>query len=82
MLFRSRNKSIPKEAPWKTLVLNKQFREKRGCEFSTVTSGTERKRGFVGIDLFLCGNFCSEYDLLIVFLFSSRIWGKKGNESK
>ncbi len=39
---------IPKEAPWKTLVLNKQFREKRGCEFSTATSGTERERGFVG----------------------------------
>ncbi len=42
--------SIPKEAPWKTLVLNKQFRKKRGCEFSTTTSGTERERGFVGIE--------------------------------
>ena len=40
--------SIPKEAPWKTLVLNKQFRKKRNHEFSTTTSGTERERGFGG----------------------------------
>ena len=40
-----RRATIPKEAPWKTLVLNKQF-PLGGCEFSTVTSGTERKRGF------------------------------------
>ncbi len=39
---------IPKEAPWKTSALNEQFRKKRNCEFSTVTSGTERERGFVG----------------------------------
>ena len=39
---------IPKEAPWKTSALNEQTRKKRGCEFSTVTSGTERKRGFAG----------------------------------
>ena len=44
-----REAPIPKEAPWKTLVLNEQFRKKRGCEFSTTTSGTERERGFVGI---------------------------------
>ena len=44
-----RQESIPKEAPWKTLVLNEQFRKKRNREFSTTTSGTERKRGFVGI---------------------------------
>ena len=40
---------IPKEAPWKTSALNEQFRKKRNREFSTVTSGTERERGFVGI---------------------------------
>ena len=40
---------LPKEDPWKTLVLNEQFREKRNREFSTATSGTERERGFVGI---------------------------------
>ena len=39
---------IPKEAPWKTSALNELFRKKRNGEFSTVTSGTERKRGFVG----------------------------------
>ncbi len=39
--------SIPKEAPWKTSALSKQ--PFMGCELSTVTSGTERKRGFVGI---------------------------------
>ncbi len=44
-----RQGSIPKEAPWKTLVLNEQFLGKRNREFSTTTSGTERKRGFVGI---------------------------------
>ncbi len=38
---------IPKEAPWKTSALNEPFR-KRNSEFSTATSGTERKRGFVG----------------------------------
>ena len=48
-----RQRSIPKEDPWKTLVLNKQTRKKRGCEFSTITSGTERERVFVGILLFL-----------------------------
>ncbi len=37
---------IPKEAPWKTLVLNE--RTYRFDEFSTTTSGTERERGFVG----------------------------------
>ncbi len=37
---------IPKEAPWKTLVLNE--RTYRFDEFSTATSGTERERGFVG----------------------------------
>ena len=50
-----RKDPIPKEAPWKTLVLNEQFREKRNGEFSTTTSGTERERGFVGI-----GSFRSE----------------------
>ncbi len=40
---------IPKEAPWKTLALNERFRKKRNGEFSTATSGTERKRGFAGI---------------------------------
>jgi len=44
-----RQGSIPKEAPWKTLVLNERFRKKRNSEFSTATSGTERERGFVGI---------------------------------
>ncbi len=40
---------IPKEAPWKTSALNElSF---MGCEFSTATSGTERKRGFVGTSL-------------------------------
>ncbi len=53
-----REAPIPKEAPWKTLVLNEQFRKKRGCEFSTVTSGTERKRGFVGRGLPSCANPC------------------------
>ena len=38
---------IPKEALWKTSELNEPFR-KRNSEFSTATSGTERKRGFVG----------------------------------
>ena len=42
---------IPKEAPWKTSALNERFRKKRNSEFSTATSGTERKRGFVGIFL-------------------------------
>ena len=37
------------EDPWKTLALNEQFRKKRGCEFSTITSGTERERVFKGI---------------------------------
>ncbi len=37
-----RQGNIPKEAPWKTSVLNSQFRRKRSCEFSTATSGTER----------------------------------------
>ena len=51
-----REAPIPKEAPWKTLVLNEQFRKKRGCEFSTTTSGTERERGFVGTFLAPSGN--------------------------
>ena len=29
-----KGRPIPKEAPWKTLALNEQFRRKRGCEFS------------------------------------------------
>ncbi len=37
---------IPKEAPWKTSALNE--RTYWFGEFSTVTSGTERERGFVG----------------------------------
>mgnify|MGYP006922499042 CR=1 FL=1 len=42
--------TVKKDKIWK-----KQFRKKRGCEFSTVTSGTERKRGFVGM-LRSCAN--------------------------
>ena len=56
-----REAPIPKEAPWKTLVLNEQFRKKRGCEFSTITSGTERKRGFVGIYPSQSGNSVKVY---------------------
>ncbi len=47
--------SIPKKAPWKTLVLSKQ--PFMGCALSTTTSGTERERGFVG-------NFLSCAELL------------------
>ncbi len=47
-----REGSIPKEAPWKTSALNE--RTYRFGEFSTATSGTERKRGFVGILPSLC----------------------------
>ncbi len=43
---------LPKEAPWKTSALNE--RTYRFGEFSTATSGTERKRGFVGSISFLC----------------------------
>ncbi len=56
-----RQRPIPKEAPWKTLVLNKQFRRERGCEFSTATSGTERERGFVGIGLCRSASFATVF---------------------
>ena len=49
-----REGSIPKEAPWKTSALNE--RTYRFGEFSTATSGTERKRGFVGIVPCCSGN--------------------------
>ena len=45
---------IPKEAPWKTSALNEQTFTV--CEFSTVTSGTERERGCVGTFLAPSGN--------------------------
>jgi hypothetical protein len=59
--------SIPKEAPWKTSVLNKQFRKKRNREFSTATSGTERKRGFVGIEYIPVRTFIQNVSHILSF---------------
>ncbi len=59
-----RQSAIPKETPWKTLVLNERFRKKRNGEFSTATSGTERERGFVGIALCLSEPLSKMYSTL------------------
>ena len=45
-----REGSIPKEAPWKTSALNERTC-KGSANLVSVTSGTERKRGFVGIEM-------------------------------
>ena len=55
---------IPKEAPWKTSALNE--RTYWFGEFSTVTSGTERERGFVGTFLAVA-TFCLPNNLNYIF---------------
>ena len=54
---------IPKAAPWKTSALNEQTFTV--CEFSTVTSGTERERGCVGTFLAPSGNSYKKVTLTI-----------------
>ena len=41
----------------------------KGCEFSTATSGTERKRGFVGIGAFLCEPLIKVFFCFLGFLY-------------
>ena len=64
---KSKNLSIIQTSTGKILFQKKPLGRRRhlmsssirGCEFSTVTSGTERKRGFVGIVPLPCANLQS-----------------------
>ena len=75
MLVKTANKlaptriPIPKEAPWKTSALNEPFRKKRNSEFSTATSGTERKRGFVGIGILVGANLSLKHPPILLLRF-------------
>ena len=61
---------IPKEAPWKTSALNE--RTYWFGEFSTITSGTERARGLVGIEAFLREPLLKKSPIQIFQIYKTR----------